>query len=52
MSKITTKKCKKCGYRMAKLYKHQNKVGSPHWVPIIWYCKDCDKLGDRIRHKT
>lgn len=46
------KKCKKCGYRMTKLYYHQNLKGCYKWIPIVWYCSDCDKIGDRIKIKT
>jgi C4-type Zn-finger protein len=47
--RIKGKKCKKCGYRMTKLYRHQNKPSQKRWIPIVWYCKECDKLGDRIK---
>ena len=49
MSKTDIKKCKKCGYRMTKLYWHRNNKGKHQWIPIVWYCKDCDKISDRIR---
>ena len=45
--KIITKKCKICNYRMAKLYLRITK--RPYQMPIVWYCKECDKLSDRIR---
>jgi hypothetical protein len=40
-------KCKKCGYKMSKLYRLINK--KPYKIPVVWYCKDCDRLSDRIK---
>ncbi len=34
---------------MTKLYLHIHKFGFQKWIPVIWYCVDCDRLGDRIR---
>lgn len=42
-------KCHKCGYRMSKLYRHINK--KPYWIPVVWYCKKCDKIRERIKDK-
>jgi hypothetical protein len=48
--RLKGKKCKKCGYRMTKLYRHSNrKDEEKSWIPVVWYCVDCDKIGDRIR---
>lgn len=48
--KLKGKKCKKCGYRMTKLYRHSNrKDEKKSWIPVAWYCVDCDKIQDRIR---
>jgi len=45
------KKCKKkdCNYRMTKLYRHSNRKNEKHWIPVAWYCVECDKIGDRIK---
>ena len=40
-------KCKECGYRMSKLYRLINK--KPYKIPVVWYCKDWDRLSDRIK---
>ena len=34
---------------MTKLYIHCNFKDLPKWIPIVWFCVDCNKLGDRIR---
>ena len=50
MNKLKGKKCKKCNYRMTKLYRHSNRKDEKKWIPVVWYCVDCDKLGDRIKN--
>jgi RNase P subunit RPR2 len=50
MQKYEVKKCKHCNYRMAKLYRHINRKDvKKKWLPVIWWCDDCKKLGDRIK---
>ena len=35
---------------MTKLYLRNNKMSiKERWIPIVWYCVECDKLSDRIR---
>jgi uncharacterized Zn finger protein len=42
-------KCKKCGYKMSKLYRLINH--KPYKIPVVWYCKDCDVFGDKIKQE-
>lgn len=42
-------KCKRCGYRMVTLYIHINRSDiKKKWIPVVWYCVDCGKLGGRM----
>lgn len=45
---MIVKKCKRCHYRMSKLYRMTNKP--PYKIPIVWYCKECDKIRERVKN--
>ena len=34
---------------MTKAYRYSNRKNEKSWIPIAWFCVECDKFGDRIR---
>ena len=36
------KKCPECGEKAVKLYQNKSKKGKRRWIPIAWFCTNCN----------
>jgi len=45
----TIPKCKECGKRTKKLYYHTNRKEGKKWIPMLYYCFNCDTFNGSVK---